>query len=45
VESRRAGKRVFYRLCDPAPERAGVTFEGANGRLRFTVGLAPSLQN
>src|SRR5689334_8492454 len=25
VESRRDGKRVIYRLCDPALERAGVT--------------------
>jgi DNA-binding transcriptional ArsR family regulator len=45
VESRRAGKRVIYRLGDPAPERAGVTFEAANGRLRFTVGPAPALGN
>jgi len=45
VESRRAGKRVFYRLRNPAPERAGVTFDAVNARLRFTVGAATSLQN
>jgi len=45
VESRRAGKRVFYRLYDSAPERAGVTFDGANGRLRLTVGPALALPN